>query len=166
MDHQLALESSVITRFQPALSLLMQATYYAEQTESDVWEFAVGIGELQRLGLDPTDLRLLAKTHIVHHATEITSKSSISRVFQESTNLAFTTRSCFVSTEHGSDVARNMCDPGREPAKSCAAPKWDAEMRELRIGGFPPIAESRCPETQDTQSRSIMQQTTTCAARN
>ncbi len=138
-------------KMQPAIAVLREASDYARWTSGDRWEFAVEIQHLRKLGLTPNDLRYLVRKGLVEHAREVTIVGQDGRKFQQTGDLTFTKRTCFVLTSDGVAAAhmafqKRPRNNGRlatvslsanvsVPAPDVVAPKWDAEKRELRIDG-------------------------------
>ena len=54
-------------RMRAALSLLVQASAYAHDVGRGIWDFAVEINELRRIGLTVNDLRWLVCAGFIHH---------------------------------------------------------------------------------------------------
>ena len=96
-------ETSYLTGAQviPGLEELFKAKCLARNAECELWEFAVGIGTLQRLGLTESDLRWLIRKGYVEHAHETTNGVHRRRVFESAYALRFKRRTCFVLTESG-----------------------------------------------------------------
>ncbi len=126
-------------KVKPALVALLEACDYAEDTESDRWDFAIGIGHLRELGLTPTDLRWLARKRYVEHAREVTRLEDDERDFRPTGNLSFCRRTCFVLTETG--ISKLICGrPGDERLNSvgkgeAAFVRWYPESRKLLVNG-------------------------------
>jgi hypothetical protein len=107
------------------------------------------ISRLRRSGLADNDLRWLILKKYVDHAREVTSQEDDGRQFRRTGNLCFAKRTCFVLTSVGASFARSGLH--EEPANSsvCSVtadgrqnngkyptfPTWDADERELRLGG-------------------------------
>lgn len=142
---------TIVQKLQPALLALLEARRCADDTGSDLWEFAVAIGQLHKLGLDDTDLRWLVRKGLVRHARDITKLKDKRREFLPTENLSFCKKTCFAITPSGADAAESLvaaaCDQccdlsmetlrgGRPSAAHSRAslPHWDAVTRELRIG--------------------------------
>ena len=95
---------------QRALAVLQKANDYAELTTSNIWEFAVEIGQLFELGLSENDLRFLVRSQLVEHACEVTASGENGRRFQPTGDLTFADRTCFVLTSHGVDLSSGQPD--------------------------------------------------------
>jgi hypothetical protein len=93
-----------------ALALLLKASDYAGLTKSNAWEFAVEIHQLLKLGLSENDLRFLVRSQWVEHACEITAQGQNGRQFLPTGDLTFASRTCFVLTSQGLDMAAGHQD--------------------------------------------------------
>jgi len=138
-------------RFQRALDLLRQASFYSEQTSTDRWEFAVNIQELRRYGISENDLRLLMRLEYLLHACETTADGAIGRRFRHTRELSFSDRSCFVLTATGINALLGRPSaslPGGQPISSIikispasrsiqpqAIPSWNRSHRILMLNG-------------------------------
>jgi hypothetical protein len=112
-------------KFKRALALLLASAAYARQTSGDCWEFAVEIGQLNRLGLCENDLRFLVRMRFVDHATEVTNSGNCSREFLPTGDLYFTNRTCFVLTPRGLATAAVIVNtPMEAPAIRATSPTW------------------------------------------
>lgn len=141
-------QNTLPTRVCAALALLLDAFEYAEQTNSDHWEFAVEIQQLHDLGLTKNDLRFLVRKHFVEHASEVTVLGHDGRQFQSTGDLTFTEHTCLVLTSSGvvaaieSSKARSDSNAMRALIVRTAVvssarplPAWDPERRVLSIDG-------------------------------
>ncbi len=138
-------------KIQSAIQALLEASDYACQTTGDPWEFAVEIRQLRGLGLTSNDLRYLVRKSLVEHAREMTIVGQDGRKFQQTGDLTFTKRTCFVLTSTGVAAAREALETksgsngsalaastaldAPTPTPGVVAPTWDPEKRELRIDG-------------------------------
>ncbi len=130
-----------------ALAALLEAFDYAEDTQSDRWDFAVAIRHLRRIGLSPNDLRWLVKKGYVDHASEVTVRGDTGRDFRSTGDLTFTKRTCFVLTELGVSIARSVngmpetlsgerpTDAGNGQVRRAPVVHWNAEARKLSVCG-------------------------------
>lgn len=141
-------QDTLPARFRAALTLLLDAFKYAEQTNGDCWEFAVEIHELNEAGLTKNDLRFLVRREFVEHATEVTILGNDGRQFQSTGDLTFTERTCMVLTPAGLVAATESCNTqASQKAKpppfvrksmelnATALPTWDPDRRILSIAG-------------------------------
>ncbi len=88
-------------RVRPFLVLLRHAYFYAKQSNTDVWEFALELEQVKNTQISISDLRWLVRTGLVDHAMEITCSDDAARQFEMSDNLSFSDSTCFVLTEKG-----------------------------------------------------------------
>jgi hypothetical protein len=137
------------SKLHPAFALLLKAFEYAEDANSDAWEFAVEIRNLLELGLSQIDLRWLVRKGYVQHACEMTMTGDNKRVFRSTGEATFCTRTCFVLTKSGVSKARSLPSDqslsrdekthsiGDNPQSvGDDVPQWDAGRRELRLNGI------------------------------
>ena len=151
-------------RIKSCLDLLLQSADYAGDLSSNLWEFAVELGTLRRLGLTRNDLRWLVAKGWVAHAEEMSQPNERGRAFRESLQLMFTRSTCFALTPTGIEVARTVScssEPlagGRSdlhsplgvfaasvppsellqpppPGTGRLTPCWDRDRQQLRVGG-------------------------------
>jgi hypothetical protein len=134
----------------PALALLHRSWRYAQQLDRPVWDFAVEIHTLQRLGLTTSDLRWLACKGYVEHADEVRIAGQEVRTFQRYGPLSFSKRTSFILTEKGlllyrlDEPERNEhCANHERPSShvngaptEARVPSWDRDRQELRLGGI------------------------------
>ena len=136
-----------------AIELLRRAWLYAEDTNRDLWDFAVEACELEKTGLTVTDFRWLTCKEYVRHGSELTSPGSLTRTFRECNGLKYESSTCFVLTKSGFDFAnsildapQSLCDrvspresssgsAGDNGRNECSRPHWDCDSRELRFQG-------------------------------
>ncbi len=138
-----------------ALGELLEGYEYAEDTDRDVWAYAVDFEEFCAAGLLANDLRWLIYGGYVAHAQETTRHTDKGRVFRPAHNTRFTEDSCFVLTDVGVCLARRVlseCSSGSNGSDYSGSPlsetegryaaivrppmpKWDAARRELHVGG-------------------------------
>jgi hypothetical protein len=143
-------EISLAPRMKAVLAALLEALEYAEDLGGSPWDFAIEISSMRRLKLSNSDLRWLVARGLVKHALEVTPPRDSVRSFRRPPRPAFGKKSCFVLTTVGAELARG-CRPSIEllAAKNSraapdiplpvspprpAAPKWDRDRRELRVG--------------------------------
>jgi hypothetical protein len=141
--------TDVSPRFRAALAQLIEAHDYARDTGRNPWDFAVEIRSLLGAGLTTSDLRCLVCKGYVEHAREVAPPGDDGRGFQPSGRLTFSRQTCFVLTETGVTLARTVhghaalfldlpASAGNHDGDSPAGPllpRWDGELRELRLGG-------------------------------
>lgn len=125
----------------------------------DIWQFAVEIASLERMGLALNEFRWLLAGGYVQHAEEVTEPKGRQRQFRKLGPNQFPPRTCFVLTESGVnlmegdddlhgcrilpftlDVASNGNGHGNGnghvvlPEITTDRPCWDPHRRELRVG--------------------------------
>jgi hypothetical protein len=134
---------------------LLKAYEYACDAGRSVWDLAVEMSLLRKLGLTPSDLRWLVCKGYVQHARDVTRPDDDSREFRSSAELTFSKRSCFVLTDEGAAYARSLLSKEcRIPAlqsreskgsssngngkstvpASAIKPRWDGARHELWAG--------------------------------
>jgi hypothetical protein len=119
-----------------------------------VSEFACQLGALRAEGVSDTDLRWLLKCGYAEHLVEITVPRRRRRSFRPGANARFHSRSCFLLSAAGCELARTLkldwtihsahdqpiprqsASPpgvsGETPVR--CVPRWDAERRTLWLG--------------------------------
>ena len=114
---------------------LILARRYAQDTNSEPWDFAVEYHHL-REDLTTNDLRWLIAKGIVEHRIEVTGDSDERRTFQHRPAVRFDERSCFVLTSKGdSAISTNSSVAARRTLERChLVPVWDRERGEFRLG--------------------------------
>ena len=140
---------SLCRNLQPAFALLLRAFEYAEDANCDLWEFAVEIGSLRKLGLSEIDFRWLVRKGYIEHAREMTLPGDQERHFRPEGKPVFCNRTCFVLTNDGISNARFVTvdhslsnDENSDLVEvngsivQESTPHWDEEVRELRLGGM------------------------------
>ena len=85
--------------------LLLTAQQYASDAEADVWQFALEIDELRRVGLINSDFRWLLDRGFVEHAQETTLPESHERAFRPLGVLSVLTNTYFVLADVGIEIA-------------------------------------------------------------
>lgn len=147
------LPSHIGDAFEP----LLLAARYANQLDSDIWEFALEIDQLTTLGLTPNDFRWLVRSGLATHRKEVTLEGENGRRFQSAGDLTYCQRSCFVLTESGIQLAERLHQAtgtllkmvpnpntgtqsknGRlkeEANQIQCIPIWDSDRRVLRYDG-------------------------------
>ncbi len=124
------------------LAMLLRAYRYAKSLKRDVWDFAVEIDRLRKLGLGECDFRLLAILKYTLHAQEITHFEADGREFRPVGNLSFPARTCFVLTDLGlaraaleSSELHESSAPIPNSEAPVIVPVWDPEARKLMLEG-------------------------------
>jgi hypothetical protein len=150
LDQSFAL---IAERFRPALDTLVTAYNYAVDSQTDSWQFAVGLSELQAGGATLSDLRWLILRRFAEHARETTIPGDSERSFRKLSPTAFPKDAYFVLSAAGAAVLKQALHIGqkatssdprpstaqyggaRSPADARETPEWDAVRRELRYQG-------------------------------
>lgn len=145
MGYSPEMHKRMCIKLMPAFAVLLEAIEYAEDLETDPWNFAVSISQLQSVNIGESSLRWLVLRKYVEQKRETTRTHESGRNFQSAGNLTFGKRTCFVLTQSGVNIARSIVDDHTvSPAKSShtngfaaqrVQPQWDPETRELRLGG-------------------------------
>jgi hypothetical protein len=159
VDEQPRTAAVLPSSLRAGLQLLLTAARYAEELDRDAWDFAVEISHLRAAGLTNSDLRWLVCKEYVEHAREITLPGEMRRSFHGHGGLIFFKRSCFILTPSGREAAEAEATPrpttestpaapsaeledaviayARQPngQKPKAAPHWDGQRHQFRVGG-------------------------------
>ncbi len=131
-----------------ALSLLLEAHDYAKELRKADWEFAVELPALLDVGCTRNALRWLVANGYVEHAIEKSVPNAAARSFRRMANLSFAPATCFQLTSSGVVVAGQIGQASGANAQpqvngiphvgfasnGCQLPRWDADLRELRLG--------------------------------
>jgi hypothetical protein len=145
------------------LTFLLQAREYADDVQTDIWDFALELRELRSVELGNSDLRWLVMKGYVEHARETTLPGEPQRSFRRTKGLSFNKKTCFVLTDAGAEAAHALGvfeerldlphdAPATKPAAARKAesqaqsqasaepparvvPRWDGDMQELRVAG-------------------------------
>jgi hypothetical protein len=131
------------------LRRLLEAFNSAQQYKEDAWLFAVQLGEFQAEHISATVLRALVVEGLVRHGEDRTTRRSGPRVVVPLSHLKVSEDSCFILTESGVAIAREVIVQGKavlqgglEPT-SVEGPKsilpsfvicQEDGHRELRVG--------------------------------
>jgi hypothetical protein len=121
---------------------LLEALELARDSQCSAWEFAVEIPSFQHMGIHSSQLRWLIRKFLIDHARETTARGMESRTFEPTNGLSFASTSCFVLTELGEEMARELRGDALVPVRvqpdrkdATGRPTWDADLRELRFQG-------------------------------
>ncbi len=146
---------SMPARLRSALLLLLENHDYALDLDSNLWEFAIDLPSLQQSGLITNDYRWLVGRGLVKFALEVTRADENQRSFRPLASLQLARQTCFVLTEAGIALARELkCglldrhstslpdQPLSSPVFDSATqtqlfperPTWDRDRQELRVG--------------------------------
>jgi len=123
----------------------MQAFEYAQDVDRNRWEFAIGFDELQRVGLTTADCRWMVCKGWSELAKELTPHPGLPRRFRHDVGLAISQRSCFVLTDTGVQMTRQMNHSKTNAVRLVdehvvseplvtLRPHWDRDRHELRVG--------------------------------
>ena len=127
------------TAMDKQLHVLLEAHDCSKGLRQETWEFAVELANLLEAGCTRTALRWLVAQGYVEHAIETTRASAKKRSFRRVANLSMAAKTCFVLTAKGVTLARHPHHRTKGvvlAAKTVAStlPRWDAGVRELRVG--------------------------------
>jgi hypothetical protein len=115
-----------------ALRLLLAAYDKADALQCGGWEQPLRIRALRAAGIENRVLRRLVDDGLVEIGIELTSERGGRTAFRRCRQASFCERSCFVLTNDGLQAARRVAmEFGGD-----RVPRWDAEMRELRVGDW------------------------------
>ena len=132
----------------PGLDELVKAKCLSHDAGCDLWDFAVGIVALRRLGLTESDLRWLLHKSYIEHAYETTNVSDSRRLFDPVFTSCFKRRSCFTLTASGYEYAKALQGKAGDPIHlgepaapvrvsfekaELARPQWNRSRHELSI---------------------------------
>lgn len=90
------------------MQLLLEAYCYAEETNRDLWDFAVEIEDLESAGVNKTDLRWLGSSEYVEAAQEVTPKHATKRRFDRAEKIRLGKTTCFIPTTRGINFAHQL----------------------------------------------------------
>lgn len=136
---QTSLAKELTSAQKSALVALLRAFDYSKIASTAAWQYAEEIGTMYRFTLTNADLRWLMQERLIAHAEEVPSAAG-SRQFRSTEVVSFSGRSCFVLTELGERLARQITlDPEAtrfavESGSAHIMPSWNADLRELRLG--------------------------------
>lgn len=125
------------------LSLLQQASMYAEDTGVDLWDFALRTRRLFDAGLTISDLRWLVAKGFAEHGLETSNYGASQRSFRRMDGLNFESTSCLVLTRQGVALANAVANDFESMIDGTNAvlriepvlkPRWIPERRELWLG--------------------------------
>lgn len=128
-----------------SLRKLARAYQFAVDCDRSRWDFAVEIADLNSLGVSHDELRWMIGKGLVEHAREVGDGQGIGRTFDSPGGFMFSSRSCFVVTSTGLQLANELteefgddflsltlCEPPRVYTRP--EPNWDDQRHELRLG--------------------------------
>ena len=123
-----------------SLEALLRAFQYASDLDCDPWDFAVEIQILSDLGLTTSDLRWLSCKGYVQQAREVGLPGHDARQFGPTGPLSITTENCYILTESGVNLAKEVLRttssfPGQgADSLRTSKPRWDSDRHQLRLG--------------------------------
>lgn len=129
-----------------AVILLADGARQAHHSHCSRWQYAIQIQQLAKLGLQETELHSLVRCHLVTHACELQPTGPSGRRFRRPCDACFTPNSCFVLTNLGIMLSRNLTssknslrranrDGNSVSAMVPQLPAWDAARRMLSMNG-------------------------------
>jgi hypothetical protein len=129
------------------LTLLLEATHYAQDLRESTWAFAVELGALRHAGMTNNDIRWLCAKGFVEHAIEVAlSGKQAGRAFHAKGSHPLSQRACFIITPAGTAFAKRMSStrpalvrghtdqPIDRDDHSSLVPDWDSASRTLSLG--------------------------------
>jgi hypothetical protein len=133
----------------------LEAHRLARSVECDQWEFAVAASDLVAAGMTESVIRWLLFKRYVEQQIECTTTKSARRVFRPVRHRAIMNRSCIVLTDRGAQVVADAMSSlqtsgsssqsnSNGTAQNHARPRWNAQLRELRMGEIL-VKRFRCP---------------------
>jgi hypothetical protein len=131
-----AFDAALLRRLRGLLRL-GEAAVEAREAEADTWQFAVPIDVLNKhSSLTNGDVQWLVNEGLIEHRTETTRAGAKKRTFRQDGAIHTSARVCFVTTEVGLRLARDMCEVlHSRDSGACLTPHWDAATRHLRFRG-------------------------------
>jgi signal transduction histidine kinase len=117
-----------------ALALLFEAYEAAQQTELDLWQFAIEAENFFAQGISGSILRCLLVEGHIYHGVETTPIQSRKRRFRRIANLQIPARTCFVLTESGRELVRQ--NSALQAVLAGDRPHGDGEHRILMSQGI------------------------------
>jgi len=146
--------SLIPDRFRAGLTDLLTAYDYAEDSQTDPWQFATGLADVLSVGATLADVRWLVLRGFAEHARETTVPGDATRTFRALAPTSFppdlhltltavgaaairsllagsTTAPQFDTVEPAAEVDSPLCPTALTDLK----PFWDASHRELRYNG-------------------------------
>ena len=140
----------IVRRGSAAFSHLLESRQYAVALGRSVWDFAVELEDLKRLGLLSSDLRWLVCHGYAETENETAKGDQGRRTFERNDSLSFSDRACFVLTNNGVSLTESISERPIEHAEPSSngltllsngygvtqptTPRWDRDRRELRMG--------------------------------
>jgi hypothetical protein len=100
------LDVSVPDRFRAGLAILLTAFDYAQDSQTDAWQFAVELPELFSTGATLADIRWLVLRGFAEHGKETTLPGDDKRTFRRLASTSFPTDACLVLVPAGATAVR------------------------------------------------------------
>jgi hypothetical protein len=141
------------------LALLWRAYICAQDTDANVWDFALRTARLYEAGMTSSDLRWMVAKGFAEHGEETSGYDDSHRSFRRSNGYFFNNHTCLILTPSGAALAehvfhktvrspqarlltgifanaRQAAYETNTPATSPPKPRWDATRRELSLAGL------------------------------
>ena len=99
---------AVLKEVGPASAHLKRAYRFAEDLQTNCWEFALNLRHLVEIGVGESDLRWLALNGYVEFADECTTFRDANRRFRPGRNVSFSHATCFVLAPAGLRAAEGL----------------------------------------------------------
>src|SRR5262245_46966369 len=141
-------------RFRAGLAELLTAFDYAQDSQTDPWQFAMGLADVLSVGATLADVRWLVLRGYAEHARETTVPGDLQRTFRGLAPTSFPSDLHLTLTAVGAAKIRSLLAGTTAPpqlanvepvadatspfcrvAPACLKPVWDAAHRELRYNG-------------------------------
>ena len=107
----------IVRRGSAAFSHLLESRQYAVALGRSVWDFAVELEDLKRLGLLSSDLRWLVCHGYAETENETAQGDQGRRIFERNDSLSFSDRACFVLTNNGVLLTEKLSEQPIERAE-------------------------------------------------
>jgi len=149
-------------RLRSGLATMLTAYDYAQDSQSDPWQFAVELSDLMSIGTTLTDIRWLVRRGFAELARETTIPGDANRTFRPLALICIVADAGVVLTTVGAESIRSLLRSNRAhipasasglrdepegpqslpsmvgppaPSVLVVTPEWDAIHRELRFAG-------------------------------
>ena len=90
------------------LALLWRAYICAQDTDANVWDFALRTGRLYEAGMTSSDLRWMVAKGFAEHGQETSAYDDPHRSFHRSNGYFFNDRTCLILTPSGATLAEHV----------------------------------------------------------
>ena len=121
---------------QAALAALLEAHDYVRDLDGSIWEFAIEMAAMRRLGVSTSDLRWLIGRGLVDHAVETTRAGDALRRFRKPPRPTFSKRSCFILTSGGETLGARPAARASGPRPATPSPASKRRRRSWRLQSF------------------------------